>query len=196
MNGDEALLDALAALHRALRRVGQPYMLIGGLAVIVRGVTRDTDDVDATIWAPELDLGVLLGELRNEHIVGRISDVEAFARAHQVLLLRHESSGTPLEISLAWLPFEEEAMTRAETVKLGDMSIPVALAEDLVVYKAVAWRDRDQADIERLLLLHSDAIHIERVRGIVRQFAEALEEPERIEQFDALVRRIQGEGSS
>jgi hypothetical protein len=190
MSGDEALLDALAAVRRALLRTGQPHMLIGGLAVIARGVIRDTDDIDATVWAPDLKLPQLVASLARERIVGRIEDLEDFARANQVLLLRHAPSGTPLEISLAWLPFEDEAMGRAENLLLGDTEIPVALAEDLVIYKAVAWRDRDQADIERLLILHRDAIDLDRVREIVRQFADALEEPERVDQFDALVGRV------
>ncbi len=61
-----------------------------------------------------------------------------------------------------------------------------------MVYKAVAWRDRDKEDIERLLLLHAKDIDLGRVRDLVRQFAEALEEPKRIEEFETLVRRTLG----
>jgi hypothetical protein len=46
----ESLAQALIALNQALRNVGAPYMIIGGVAVIARGVPRLTDDVDATIW--------------------------------------------------------------------------------------------------------------------------------------------------
>lgn len=194
MTGDAALLEALAALTRALERSGQRFMLIGGLAVIARGVPRDTDDIDATVWAPELDLGDLLAFLEEEHIRGRIGDVEAFARRNQVLLLEHEPTKTPLEISLAWLPFEREAMARAETLNMGVARLPVAVAEDLVVYKVVAWRDRDRADVERLLAAHRGSIDLERVRGLVRQFAEALGELARIEEFERLVRRVYGTG--
>lgn len=190
MTGDAALLEALAALTRALKRSGQTFMLIGGLAVIARGVPRDTDDIDATVWAPELDLRQLLAALQEEGIRGRIEDVEAFARRSQVLLLEHEPTRTPLEISLAWLPFEKEAMVRAETLILGDAHLPVALAEDLVVYKVVAWRDRDRADVERLLTAHRRSIDLDRVRDLVRQFAEALGELERIEEFERLVQRV------
>ena len=190
MTGDAALLEALAALTRALRRCGRPYMLIGGLAAIARGVTRDTDDIDATVWGPELDVSALFAVLDDEGIVGRIPDVEAFARQNQVLLLRHTSSGTPLEITLGWLPFEAEALARAETLALGDARIPVVVAEDLVVYKVVAWRDRDRADVERLLAAHGDSIDLERVRDLVRQFAAALDEPERVDEFERLVRRV------
>ena len=190
MTGDASLLEALAALTRALERSGQKFMLIGGLAVIARGVPRDTDDIDATVWAPELDLGHLLGLLQAEHITGRIREVEAFARRNQVLLLEHEPTRTPLEISLAWLPFEREALARAETLNMGDARLPVAVAEDLVVYKVVAWRDRDRADVERLLTAHRRSIDLDRVRDLVRQFAEALGELERIEEFERLVQRV------
>ena len=190
MTGDATLIEALAALTRALERSGREYMLIGGLAVIARGVPRDTDDIDATVWAAELDLHDLLGLLREEQIAGRIPDLEAFARHSQVLLLQHQPTKTPLEISLAWLPFEKEAMARAETLRLGEASVPVALAEDLVLYKVVAWRDRDRADVERLLVAHRGSIDLDRVRDLVRQFAEALEEPQRVEEFESLVRRV------
>jgi len=192
MTGDAALVEALAALTRALDRSGRDYMLIGGLAVIARGVPRDTDDIDATVWAAGLDLPRLLTILEEEQITGRIPDLEAFARHSQVLLLQHQPTKTPLEISLAWLPFEKEAMDRAETLRLGEASVPVALAEDLVVYKVVAWRDRDRADVERLLVAHRGVIDLDRVRDLVRQFADALEEPERVEEFERLVRHVYG----
>ena len=67
--------------------------------------------------------------------------------------------------------------------------IPVALAEDLVIYKAVAWRERDRTDIERLLVTHRDRIDLGRVRRVLSEFAEALDEPDRIAEFDRLVER-------
>jgi hypothetical protein len=40
----------------------------------------------------------------------------------------------------------------------------VATAGDLVVYKAIAARERDRSDIERLLELHGSAIDLTAVR--------------------------------
>ncbi|HKE19807.1 MAG TPA: DUF6036 family nucleotidyltransferase [Kofleriaceae bacterium] len=179
----------MAALKRALDRAAARYMLIGGLAVIARGVIRSTDDADATVWGPQIELEHLLACLASEGIVGRITDVADFARSHQVLLLEHEASGTPMEVTLAWLPFEDEAIERAEELDLGGVRLPVALADDLIVYKVVAWRDRDRADVERLLRLHGPHIDMARVRGLIAEFASALEEPERIEEFERLVRK-------
>ncbi len=36
--------------------------------------------------------------------------------------------------------------------------------------------------------MHADQVNLERVRGLVATFAAALEEPERVGEFDALVR--------
>lgn len=189
MTADEALVRALGALAEALEELGEPAMVIGGIAVIARGVPRQTIDIDAAIWAERLDVDRLIDVLARHRIVPRIADARTFARDRQVLLLRHEPSGTPLEISLAWLAFEREALSRATPVDFGGATLPVATPEDLVIYKAVAWRDRDRADIERLLALHGRAIDLARVRGLVRQFAEALDEPERVPAFEALVSR-------
>lgn len=186
---DDALLQALRALAAALEALGQPAMIIGGIAVIARGVPRQTIDIDATVAAAGLDLERSLSTLAAHHITPRIENALAFARERQVLLLRHDPTGTPLEVSLAWLPFETDALGRATVVDFGGVHVRVATAEDLIVLKAVAWRDRDRGDIERLLLLHAADVDLGRVRALVGEFAAALDEPERLGEFDALVRR-------
>jgi hypothetical protein len=58
----------------------------------------------------------------------------------------------------------------------------------------LAWRNRDRADVERLLMAHRGSIDLDRVRDLVRQFAESLGELERIEEFESLVRRVYESG--
>ena len=43
--------------------LGQPAMIIGGIAVIARGVPRHTIDIDATVAAANLDFDVALDTL-------------------------------------------------------------------------------------------------------------------------------------
>jgi len=71
------------------------------------------------------------------------------------------------------------------------VSVPVARAEDLVIYKALAWRPQDQQDVERLLALHGDAIDLARVERHVRELGEALE-VDRWADLQALIRRMRG----
>jgi hypothetical protein len=181
--------EALASLAGALRPLGVDYMVLGGIAVIAHGVPRQTVDLDATVWAEGLDIDRLLEGLGSAGILPRVDDAAEFARRHQVLLLVHGPSSTPLDLSLAWLPFEREAIDAAEPLNLAGIDVPVVRVEDLLIYKAVAWRDRDRSDIERLLALHSGAVDVGRVRRVLAEFAEALEEPDRLAAFDELVAR-------
>lgn len=189
---DQALLDALAALGEALRSVDAPSMIIGGIAVIARGVPRQTIDIDATVWGESLTLEPLLEALARQRLVPRIADAIEFARQHQILLLEHGPSGTPVDLGLAWLPFERQALERASIVDFGGVPVRVATPEDLIIYKAVAWRDRDRADVERLLVLYGAQVDLRRIRGLVHEFAQALDEPRRVEEFEALVVRALG----
>ena len=184
-----AFLAALRALGRGLAALAAPYMLIGGVAVILRGVPRHTDDIDAAVWAEQLDTVRLLEVLAAHEIVGRIPDLVGFADEFHVFLMRHAPTGTPVEIKLASLDFERDAIARAETIAPRDIPVPVATAEDLILYKVVSWRERDRADIEKLLRLHHARIDVARVRETVRVFAEALEEPERVTEMERLIIR-------
>lgn len=192
MTARRSLAAALRALSRALARVGKPYMLIGGVAVIARGVRRITQDVDAALWAEDVDVDDLLRVLKEHGISPRIPKAAEFARERQVLLLVHRPSKTPLDLSFSWLPFEKRALERAETLVLEGVRVRVASPQDLIIYKAVAWRERDRTDIERLLLRHAKRIDLAEVRSAVAEFARALEAPERVVEFDQLVDRAIG----
>lgn len=54
MTADKRLRKALKEVRRALDKIGVPWMIIGGIAVIAHGVLRQTRDIDATLWGPEI----------------------------------------------------------------------------------------------------------------------------------------------
>lgn len=185
-----ALRAAVQALAGALSSLPVPGMLIGGIAVIVRGVPRLTRDVDATIAGGTMGLADLIGRLRAHQIVPRIDDAADFAEAHQVLLLRHEPSGVDVDLSIGWLPFELDALAAAQPLEVAGVLVKVARAEDLIVYKAVAFRPQDQQDIERLLVLYGSSVDLTRIRRLVAEFAAALDEPGRLDAVEQVIRRV------
>jgi predicted nucleotidyltransferase len=184
-----SLRDAVQAVAGALSALPVPGMIIGGIAVIARGVPRLTRDVDVTVAGTTIAVTDLLDRLRDHRLVPRIEGAAEFASAHQVLLLRHEPSGVDVDVSIAWLPFELDALAAAETLEVAGVRVGVARAEDLIVYKAVAFRPQDQQDIERLLVLHGPAIDLARIRRLVAEFAAALDDPRRLEELERIVRR-------
>jgi hypothetical protein len=187
MAADERFDAALRAVAAALGEIPAPSMIIGGVAVIAAGVPRQTIDIDATILGRETTAESVLGVFSRHGIQPRIDDALAFARQRQVLLLIHSSSAVTIEVSFAWLPFEQEALANAVEIDIGGSKIRVARPEDLIVYKAAAWRDRDRSDIQRLLIRHLQEIDVERVRRLVHEIAIALDDPGRGEAFEALV---------
>lgn len=181
------LRTAAGALHDALEEIDARHMLIGGVAVIARGVPRFTNDVDATVRADGPPLDEVLRALARHALKPRAAGAREFARRSQMLLLRHRPTKVDVDLSLAWLPFEHDAIDRAEPLRLGGVTIPVARPEDLIVYKVVAWRLLDRDDVEKLLLRHGRRMDLGRVRRLVVEFAAILETPERVAEFDQLV---------
>jgi Nucleotidyltransferase of unknown function (DUF6036) len=192
-SGEGRFLDALRAVRDGLEQLDLPWVIIGGVAVIARGVPRFTADIDATVWVGTVDPERILDVLGRQQLAPRIEHAAAFAREHQVLLLRHTPSGVPLDVSLAALPFEQEAIQLGQECDYAGVQIRVARAEDLVVYKLVAARPRDLDDAEKLLSLHGPALDIARIGRLVREFSDALEDSSRVETFERLLRKA-GQG--
>jgi hypothetical protein len=186
--GDRLLEEALEALARGLTESGAPWMVIGGIAVIARGVRRFTTDIDVAVRGDAVRPERLLRALATHGIEPRIADALTFAEANLVLLLRHEETGVDLDVSFAWSAFEHDALASSTLTSFGNVSAPMCTAENLVVFKAIASRPKDMEDAEALLALYPD-IDRERVRRRVSELSLLAEAPELIEAFDELLRR-------
>jgi hypothetical protein len=181
--------DALQALSRALEALGSPFAIIGGVAVIANGVSRSTVDIDATVSAQAVEPERLAAALAHQDILPRIEGALEFARSRHIFLAEHRPSGVPVDISLAWLPFEEEAIAAAEERDFAGVRTRVARPADLVIYKMVAARPRDLDDIENLLAVHGRTMDLRRIRAVVADFAAVLEDEERPAVLKRLLRQ-------
>lgn len=178
-------MRALLAWSEASR---VPMLVIGGVAVSILSKPRTTNDVDVVAWLPDHDKWrAFLADGERHGIVPRISDPLGFALGSRVLLLRHDGSGVPIDVSMGALPFEENAVRRAVSTEVGGLCVPLPIPEDLLVMKAVAHRSRDIADIESILRAHPD-VDEKWIVGTVREFAEALDSPELVADLVKLLR--------
>jgi Nucleotidyltransferase of unknown function (DUF6036) len=188
LNADDRLVLALRDVSSALREIRAPSMIIGGLAVIAGGFARYTHDVDAVVRGRDSDVKSVLEAFANHRIGFRDPDARRAAAEKQVLFLRHES-GVNVDVGFAWFPFEEQALDRAAQVDLNGVRVRVALPEDLILYKATAWRPQDQQDVLQLLLLHLNTIDVGRIRALLEEIAAVLGDSQRVAEFDRLVER-------
>lgn len=184
--GDRRLERAIADLTAALDSTGAPWMIIGGIAAIARGVKRFTTDIHAAIRGDAVEVASLIATLARRKIVPRIDGAERFATLNLVLLLKHAPSNVELDVSLAWTAFEHEAIEAAETVSFGVARAPMARAEDLIVFKAIAGRGKDIEDATALLVLYPK-LDLERIRDRVRGLAELADAPELVAGLETMI---------
>jgi hypothetical protein len=123
------------------------FCFIGAVATQRWGEPRLTQDVDLTVvtgfGAEAAYVDTLLATF-----TGRRDDAREFALRYRVVLLR-SSVGVPIDVALGAILFEERMVTRASdfTIEAG-VTLRTCSAEDLVVLKAFAGRDKDWLDIE------------------------------------------------
>lgn len=185
------LADAAAELQRFFEARGWPFCFIGGLALQHWGEQRLTRDVDATLLAgfghEAAFVDPLLGHFRS-----RIPDAREFALQNRVLLLE-SAGGVPLDIALGGLPFEAEAVARSILIEFTPgRALRICSAEDLVVMKAFADRQRDWTDIEGVLVRTGDALDWEHIRRYLTPLAVVKEAPWILARLEALRLRAQG----
>jgi len=152
------ILEAAVEVEHAVRAARFRFCFIGGVAVQRWGQPRMTADIDLTVLtgfgdeAPYVD--ALLGSFR-----GRIANAREFSLRHRTLLL-FASNGVHVDVSLGAMPFEERSIERASPFAVSDRdSITTCSAEDLIVHKAFAGRDKDWGDIRGIIARQSRLDH-------------------------------------
>lgn len=138
--------------------------LIGGLAVQRWGEPRFTRDADLTLLTgfgeEEHYVRLLLGRFSS-----RVADGLDFALRARVVLLRG-SKGVDLDVALGALPFEERSLERASDYEFAAACcLPTCSAEDLIIHKVFAGRERDWADIRGILSRQGRTLDFDLIRS-------------------------------
>jgi hypothetical protein len=156
------LFAAALDLQRFFEARRWGFCFIGGLAVQRWGEPRLTLDVDCTLLTGFGQEARYVDELLAAY-TGRVEGPREFALANRVLLL-YGSSRVPLDIALGAMPFEERCITRASSFDIGNgHSLLTCSAEDLIVFKAFAGRDRDWLDVETIVLRQRQTLDVDAI---------------------------------
>ena len=170
-------LEPISALERLMRRSGRKWMLIGGVAASLLGKPRFTADIDVVISIGDDEILGILKLAIEEGFIPRIKNPVEFAKKNRVLLLKHKKSNINLDLSLGTLPFEEEAIGKRRSKRIGGISIYLPIPEDLIIFKAVAHRPQDIMDIKEIVN-NNPKIDRRYIKKRVTEFARFLEMPE------------------
>ena len=145
--------DLIELITNTLRREGVRYLLIGGQAVNLLPIQpRVTFDIDFTVIPGPGALERVRDELLlHGFTLVHEQSIEA-GRGLDFVRLNHGATGLGLDLEAASTEFEEEAVTRGSVFQAGQV-VPSATPEDLIIFKMIANRHKDQADLFELLKL-------------------------------------------
>lgn len=170
------LVAAADRMQQCWQRQGIGFCFIGGLAVQHWGEPRMTQDIDASVSTGFGNESAMVERLLVD-LAPRISEAADFAKLHRVLL-GQEAGGVPVDVSLAGLPYEMQAIERARLHRLaGRYEIRLCSASDLVVLKAFADRPRDWQDIRGVLIRSPQELDWDLIETELTMLAGLKEEP-------------------
>jgi hypothetical protein len=141
---------ALADLKDAFDALGVDWYLFGAQAALVHGAARVTADVDATVRLGNVTPARLSTALKRHGFKLRVDD-PSFLRTTRVLPVLHVRTSVPADLVLAGPGLEDGFLERAVVRDVGGVPVPVARAEDLIVMKILAGRDKDLDDVAAIL---------------------------------------------
>lgn len=175
-------------LQQVCEQQGWLFCFIGGIALQRWGEPRYTRDADITLFT---DFGgeERFVDLLLERFEGRVPNAREFALKARVLLLQH-ADGIPLDVGLGALPFERNSIERSSVWRAAeDCDLRTCCAEDLVVHKAFASRDRDWADIDGILQRRGDKLDVRLIFEELEPLVALKEEPEILGRLRGLLQK-------
>ena len=191
MTGMVDVLATAVEVHRLCERRGWKFCFIGGIAVQRWGNPRFTVDVDLTLLtgygSEERFVDAMLEDLEP-----RRADARQFAVLHRVLLARSKK-GVDVDVALGALPFEERSVARASVWSLeGGTELRTCSAEDLIVHKVFAGRDRDWDDVRGVLARKHGKLDWTIIRDELPPLLELKEAPEAMQRLDKVAAEVAG----
>jgi hypothetical protein len=159
----DELIRAVELQADTLASLSIRYALVGGLATLIRGRPRFTQDVDVLLDVPQITLPKVLDELTR---LGFTLDVATVIREY---VQEHMTAFRFGSVRIDWLkpvlPLYVRALADATDLAWTEGHVVrVAAAEGLILTKMVSFRPQDQADIEALLAANRDEIDLALIR--------------------------------
>jgi len=144
--------NLLGKLSDALNKSNIPYAIIGGMAILIYGRARHTNDIDIILGSNLSNIYKIKNICRELGLINLKENDDDFIKRTMVLPASDPESYFRVDFIFSFTEFERNTISRAIDVKLGDKIIKYASLEDLVVFKIFSGRPIDIQDVKNMLL--------------------------------------------
>ena len=156
----QKLISIFREATALVREAGFRPVLFGGLAAIVRGRPRLTDDVDLILDGPPDRVDRLLTLL---DLKGYVIPKNAALRASRDGMMQVKRDEVKVDFLLTADPLSAHVAAGATDDTFEGERIAIARAEDLIVMKLLAQRVQDLLDIQAMLVANRGRLDFDRV---------------------------------
>lgn len=183
---EKRLKRSLKAAVAFLEKHSIRYAVIGGIALAQWGVIRVTRDVDVKVFVPDTKYDAIRSLL-----IKTFPDKARLNIPDNPLIISVVIKGVIVDFLMAVPGYEELIIDRATCRDMGGWSVWICSAEDLIIQKAIAGRERDWPDIEALLIEQHGKLDHAYIKSWLSQFAAALDDPEILAKYKKMAKKIQ-----
>lgn len=161
----------------------QSYLVYGGIAVSAWANPRATQDADIVVQIRETECQTLLAAFRDAGFRLEANSETTFPLDGWT---RVYLGGRHADLALGDTPFDRSALSRRVFVHVLDRTLCIAAAEDLILYKLIAYRLKDLADVESILVRQRGKLDLVYLRHWADEVARAtgkFEVPQKLEEM-------------
>lgn len=170
------IIKALVSIGDFLAQMGVSYMVFGGIANSIYGNPRQTFDIDIKFALKSgQDTHSFLEALER---VGRVIPENPKEFVEETNVIPVNIQGVRVDLVVAELPFEIEAIRRSRSMDFYGAKIKVCTPEDLIIQKAVSIREKDWDDIRYVIENLRDEMDWDYLLKHCRDLSDFLDDPE------------------
>jgi len=182
------IIPTAAKLQDFFQKRDWKFCIIGGVAVLRWGEGRATQDVDVTLLTGFGKEEAFVDELLANYRLRPPGTRESALRDRVLFLTGWQD--TPVDIALGAVDFEERTIQRSSMWEADEnLFLRTCCAEDLLVHKCFANRDKDWVDVDGILARQWNTLNLKLVRTELKPLAELKEEPEIVARLEEKVAR-------
>lgn len=150
-------------VFKALNRARVKYVVAGGVAVVLHGYRRHTDDLDLIVFLQKENLGKLFDAMKSIGYMPKVPVLkeqfvdtqtrERWKKEKGMIVFSFVETQPPFNLIDIFVdePIKFGALYKKKvSAKLGKITVPVISIDHLIKLKQIAGRDRDLNDIAQL----------------------------------------------
>jgi hypothetical protein len=187
MNTDKRSIDdILLLICDFLNEKNIPYVVVGGMAVLVYGNLRTTMDVDIIVQLKAEDIGNLTHFLEKKDFFASEDDLRSALRERSHCTVEDKSSMIRLDIKGIYTESDKRSLERRKCMEWRGKTICVSSPEDLIGNKLLFGSEQDIKDAEGIWVRQKGNLDMEYLEGNCRSLGvwdDFIEMKNRIEKY-------------